>query len=114
MPKNKPMRRFLPAIALCAVLQPALADSTAPVRPTGPAPAPVVMHAALTPAAAIEAGGAATNPTTPVVVASLKSDAGDSKPPQQDERRPTTVALLLAALVVMTGIALRRWGTGES
>ena len=29
------------------------------------------------------------------------------------EHRPTTAAMLLAAVVLMTGIALRRWGAGQ-
>jgi hypothetical protein len=109
------MRSFLPAIALCAVLQPALAGNSAPASP---APAPVMLHAAITPATTAPIAVAATA-GAPVVVAGFKGEASlgpaaGQKTPQPDEGRPTTVAVLLTALAVMTGIALRRWGTDES
>jgi hypothetical protein len=116
MAHHKTMRSFLPAMALCAVLQPALAGNSAPARPASPAPAPVMLHAAITPATAVPVAATAG---TPVVVAGFKGEASlgpaaGPKAPQPDEGRPTTVAVLLTALAVMTGIALRRWGTDES
>jgi hypothetical protein len=115
MANKKTMRSFISAIALCAVLQPALADNgTAPVRSAAPSTAPVVMQAALTPATAVDAVPGAAATATTVAVAGIKADAGEPKPPQEGEHRPTTVALLLTAFLVMTGIALRRWGTDES
>jgi hypothetical protein len=115
MAKNKTMRSFLPAIALCALLQPALAgNSTASVRPAVTPATPLVIQASLTPTAAVQAGAAPADGATPMVVASIKGEAGDPKPTPEDEHRPTTVAVLLTAFFVMTGIALRRLGTEES
>jgi hypothetical protein len=114
--KNNMMRSFLPALALCAVLQPALADSPAGIG-SGAAPAAGLMQAALKPstlapsASRVDAGAGAA-----VVVAGLKSEpslqAATGTPPsgEGDGNHPTGTALLLAGLVVMTGIALRHWG----
>jgi len=109
------MRALLPAIALCAVLQATAAAQ--PAQQAAPAaaakPVPGVLHAQLV-----------TSSTDPVMVAQRVSDAAPGKaslqptgaptqPTSGEEHRPTTAAMLLAALILMTGIALRRWGAGE-
>jgi hypothetical protein len=108
------MRALLPAIAFCAVLQ-----ATAAVQPAGQAmpaaankPAAGLLHAKLVPPS-----------PEPVVVAQRVNDGpgkdgihpatSGTQPASGQEHRPTTAAMLLAALVLMTGIALRRWGAGD-
>jgi hypothetical protein len=98
------MRAIIPAMALCAVLQAAAAVQ--PARQVVPAAAgkPVqgVLHAQL---------------ATSTGLVGQRSDAGSVRSSLQatpaEEHRPTTAAMLLAAVVLMTGIALRRWGVGE-
>ena len=106
------MRALLPAIAFCAVLQ-----ATAATQPAGQA----VPAAATQPAAGLLHAKLVTPATDRVVVAQHVNDAGNSlqpgssgtQPASGQEHRPTTAAMLLAALILMTGIALRRWGAGE-
>lgn len=109
------MRAFIPAIALCAVLH-----ATAAVQPGEQ----VVPAAANKPAAGqLHAQLVATSGDT-VIVAQHLNDVGPAKggrspatsttqPATGEEDRPATAAMLLAALILMTGIALRRWGAGE-
>ena len=107
------MRALIPAIALCAALQASAAmpaaDPGAPAAATKPAVG--MLHAQLV-----------TSSTGPVMVAQHVPDAAPSKgglqaagtaPATGEEHRPTSGAMLLAALILMTGIALRRWGAGE-
>ena len=106
------MRAFIPAMALCAVLQATAAVQPAHEMSTAAAnkPAQGMLQAKLVTSTdtlvvaqhAPDAGPATT---------SLPAGAATSAP--GEEHRPTTAAMLLAALVLMTGIALRRWGTGE-
>ena len=109
------MRALLPAIAFCAVLQ-----ATAATQPAGQA----VPAAATQPAAGLLHAKLVTPATDRVVVAQRTNDAGPGRdslqpaisgtqPASGQEHRPTTAAMLLAALILMTGIALRRWGAGE-
>jgi hypothetical protein len=108
------MRAFLPAIALCAVLQAGAAAQ--PARQAAPAaaagkPAEGVLQAKLAAtgdAVAVAQRGteAGTGKAGVSTTASHRQDAGE-------EHRPTTAAMLLAALILMTGIALRRWGVGD-
>jgi hypothetical protein len=109
------MRPLLPAIAFCAVLQAAAAPQVA---------GQAVPAAASRPAAGILHAQLVTPSTERVVVAQRVNDAAPGKdslqpatsgtqPAPGQEHRPTTAAMLLAALILMTGIALRRWGAGE-
>jgi len=106
------MRAIIPAMALCAVLQATAAAQPAHEAAHAAANKPVqgMLHAKL------------VTSTDTVVVAQQGPDAvpvksslqaGSGAEPAGEEHRPTTAAMLLAALVLMTGIALRRWGTGE-
>jgi len=107
------MRAIIPAMALCAVLQATAAGQPAHEVATAAAnqPAQGMLHAKL------------VTSTDTLVVAQQGPDAGPAKPSlptaagaqpaSGEEHRPTTAAMLLAALVLMTGIALRRWGMGE-
>jgi hypothetical protein len=107
------MRAIIPAIALCAVLQASAAMQ--PAQQVGPAaankPAHGMLHAQLV-----------TPSTDAVIVAQRASDTAAKtglhstavvQPASGEEHRPTTAAMLLAAVILMTGIALRRWGVGE-
>jgi hypothetical protein len=99
-------------MALCAVLQ-----ATAAVQPAHQ----VATAAANKPAQGELHAQLVTSTDTTLVVAQHGPDAGPAKasvqpgtqPASGEEHRPTTAATLLAALVLMTGIALRRWGMGE-
>jgi hypothetical protein len=120
MAKNTTMRRFLLAAALCAVLVPALAEVPALGRPARPAPAADVVQTALvTPAAAAQPVPRAVAGDTTVVIAGFDGDpamvpAATPSPAQaEDDRPPNTTAMLLTALVLMSGIALRRWGSDQ-
>jgi hypothetical protein len=107
------MRAFIPAIALCAVLQAGAAAQ--PPHQATPA-------ATGKPAAGMVQAKLAT-PGDTVVVAQHGGEVDTGKaglaatsshqPGSGGEHRPTTAAMLLAALILMTGIALRRWGVGE-
>lgn len=99
-------------MALCAVLHATAAVQPAQEVATAAAnqPARGMLHAKL------------VTSTEPLVVAqhgpdeapAKASPAGtDTQPATGEEHRPTTAAMLLAALILMTGIALRRWGMGE-
>lgn len=108
------MRAFIPAIALCAVLQATAAAQPAhQAVPAANGPGAGTLHAQLVTASA-----------EPVVVAQRVSDTASRQPGVQpvgasaqptpgEEHRPTTAAMLLAAVILMTGIAARRWGAGE-
>lgn len=107
------MRALIPAIALCAALQASAAM---------PAAAPGTAAAANKPAPGMLQAQLVTSSPGPVIVAQRVNDAAPSKgglqaagstPATGEEHRPTSGAMLLAALVLMTGIALRRWGAGE-
>jgi hypothetical protein len=109
------MRVLIPAIALCAVLQ-----ASAGVQPAGQAvpaaasqPAPGMLHAKLTsPAGEAVVVAQGVNVADPAR-AGMHATASSTQPASGEEHRPTTAAMLLAAAILMTGIALRRWGAGE-
>lgn len=107
------MRALIPAIAMCAVLHAAAApQQPMPAATTVAVAAPQQgeLHAQLVTTA--DGVPAAQRHTELPVKSSLQSpgatQAGDSQ-----EQRPTTAPMLLAALALMTGIALRRWGSGQ-
>jgi hypothetical protein len=107
------MRAFIPAIALCAVLQAgAAAQAPHQAAPAAAAtPAGMVQAKLATPADAVvvaQHGGEAGTGKAGLATTSSQQQAGSG-----EEHRPTTAAMLLAALILMTGIALRRWGVGE-
>ncbi|HZY20179.1 MAG TPA: hypothetical protein VFE82_17040 [Ramlibacter sp.] len=108
------MQRALLVAAMCAALHAAAAAA-----PTSQAPTPSqagVMHAAMvvggSPAPATVAVSARSE-STGAMKAGLDGAAAAAKSDAQAHDRPTTAAMLLAALGLMTGIALRRWGTGQ-
>lgn len=104
------MRALIPAIAMCAVLHAAAApQQPMPAATTVAVAAPQQgeLHAQLV----TTADGVQRHTELPVK-SSLQppgaTQAGDSQ-----EQHPTTAPMLLAALALMTGIALRRWGSGQ-
>jgi hypothetical protein len=106
------MRAIIPAMALCAVLQ-----ATAAVQPahqvTAAAankPGQGMLQAKLV--TSTDSLVAQRAPDAGPAVASLPAGPGN-EPATGEEHRPTTALMLLAAVVLMTGIALRRWGLGE-
>jgi hypothetical protein len=112
------MSRLLFAIALWMGMQAATAEAAPPGLPHAAAPA----AAAVTAVAA--AGVMQTSLTLPEKEAKGSPSAAkatpapqattDAKDPDDEQgRRPTTGAMLLAGLLLMTGIALRRWGAGQ-
>jgi hypothetical protein len=107
------MSRLLFAIALGLGMQAATADASALPQASSATTvsAAGVVQAALTPPEKEAKGGQPGKPL-PAMNASLKHDDGKGAD-DDDGRHPTTGAMLLAALMLMTGIALRRWGAGQ-
>lgn len=109
------MRALLPAIALCAGLHAAAAaqpaDDTAPaITAAGQGE----LHAQLvTPADGLATSQRHNEPVVVVATNLQPAPARAHASGSSEERRPTTAAMLLAALALMTGIALRRWGSSQ-
>ena len=108
------MRALLTAIALCAGLQAGAAPQQVPhTMPARTTAGQGELHAQLV--TSPDGGPGAQRRTDGVVLASSLQPA--AAPAQAsagaEEHQPTTPAMLLAALALMTGIALRRWGSGQ-
>lgn len=114
------MSRLLFAIGLALAVQAATAEAAPPAVPQSPTATATATAAAV--AAGVmqaslllpekEAKGTQSAKPAAVVKASLKADEAKDTD-DGDGHRPTTGAMLLAALVLMTGIALRRWGADQ-
>ena len=110
------MSRLLFALALWMGMQAATAEAAPPGMPQAAPAAAVtavsaaagVMHVSLT-LPEKEAKGTPTAPKTVTVAKPAEPKEAD----EEENQRPTTGAMLLAALLLMTGIALRRWGAGQ-
>lgn len=98
------MHRLLPALVLSAGLQSALAAPPA----AAPRPAGTVLAAQFT---ALGDDAPARADSAHATAVAGKPAGSPPSTPREDERHPAGV--LLAAFVLMSAIALRRWGAGQ-